>query len=70
MQLRMNESLSYSLMLLSLGFGAVVAGISLSNTNNTISVVLVFIGGSSVLLGSAIEKFIYYPRAEYIKQRG
>lgn len=65
---KMNESFSYSIMLLSLGFGAVVAGISLSlsKIGGTISTVLIITGGFFVLLGSAMEKFIYFPRREIL----
>lgn len=63
----LNESLTYSSMLLSTGFAAVVAGISLASTFSLLSLALIIIGGFSVVLGQFIAKFIYRPRANYIR---
>ncbi len=66
--LNLNESLTYSTMLLSIGFASVVAGVSFSNPYPAISLFLIIIGGIFVLIGEIISKFIYQPRAQYLRK--
>ena len=66
----LNEALTHSTMLLSIGFAAVVTGITLSNSNESLSLVLIIMGGFMVIIGQAISKFIYQPRVRYVSKIG